>query len=79
MPTTVSPPVPPSLIDTAESARLSGCSVRHWRRLVAAGRAPQPVRLGGLVRWRRTELLAWIADGCPAPGRQERGEARYGK
>jgi predicted DNA-binding transcriptional regulator AlpA len=40
-------------------------SSRHVRRLVDAGRCPQPVRLGGCVRWPRHVVEAWVADGCP--------------
>lgn len=34
-------------------------------RLKSTGRVPRPVKLGGSVRWRRKELEAWIAAGCP--------------
>jgi predicted DNA-binding transcriptional regulator AlpA len=35
------------------------------RRLVDAGRAPQPVRLGRSCRWPRAAVETWIAAGCP--------------
>ena len=38
---------------------------RTWWRLVASGRAPAPVRLGRIVRWRRRELMEWIEADCP--------------
>jgi len=47
-------------------ARLLNCSTRTVYRLNDAGRMPRPVRLGSLVRWNRTEIEQWIADGCPA-------------
>jgi len=50
----------------AVATLLGGCSPRHVRRLADAGRMPRPVRLGSLVRWRRAELEAWIAAGCPS-------------
>jgi predicted DNA-binding transcriptional regulator AlpA len=25
---------------------------------------PAPVKLGALIRWRRTDIDAWVADGC---------------
>lgn len=31
----------------------------------AAGRLPEPVRIGTTVRWRAAELEAWTAAGCP--------------
>jgi len=47
------------------AALLGGCSTRHLYRLVDAGRMPPPVKLGGLTRWRRAEILNWIKAGCP--------------
>jgi prophage regulatory protein len=64
------------LIDAAEFARLLGCSVKHVRRMADLGRCPPPVRLGGLVRWTRAEIDAWIADGCPSIRRVRIGGAR---
>src|SRR5262249_46327756 len=55
---------PPSLLDVRAVAALLGCSPRHVYRLADAGRMPAPVRLGALVRWRRQDLDAWLADGC---------------
>ncbi|MCO6045912.1 hypothetical protein NG895_18590 [Aeoliella sp. ICT_H6.2] len=58
-----------------------GCSTRydfsteHWRRLVDAGKAPQPTRFGRLVRWFVPELEEWEAAGCP-PIRQVKGGKR---
>lgn len=53
------------LLSAAEAAELAGVAKRSWWRYVSSGRAPQPVRLGGAVRWRRGELAEWIAAGCP--------------
>ena len=55
------------LLDIRAVATLLNCSVRHIHRLRDGGRMPQPVKLGSLSRWRRSELEAWIADGCPTP------------
>ncbi|TWT92176.1 helix-turn-helix transcriptional regulator [Neorhodopirellula pilleata] len=41
------------------------CSGRHVRRLVDAGRMPKPIRLGSLVRFLRSDIEQWLADGCP--------------
>lgn len=49
----------------AVAALLGACSTRHVFRLADAGRMPKPIKLGGLVRWRRAEVLEWIAAGCP--------------
>ena len=55
----------PVMLDVQGLAGLLDCSTRHVRRLVDAGKCPQPVRLGGCVRWPRPAVEAWIADGCP--------------
>jgi prophage regulatory protein len=64
------------LIDAGEFALILGCSVKHIRRMADAGRCPPPVRLGGLVRWTRASVDAWIADGCPAIRRVRMGGGR---
>lgn len=55
-----------ALLDVKQVAALLNCSQRHVFRLADAGAMPKPSKLGTLVRWNRTELDAWIADGCPA-------------
>lgn len=53
------------LIDIKATAEIcGGCSTRHVRRLADAGKMPAPLKLGTLLRWRRDEILAWIATGC---------------
>lgn len=53
------------LLTAAEAAEVAGVGKRSWWRYVSSGRAPAPVRLGGAVRWRRSELAEWISSGCP--------------
>ncbi len=53
------------LLTAAEAAEVAGVAKRSWWRYVSSGKAPAPVRLGGAVRWRRSELAEWIAAGCP--------------
>lgn len=53
------------LITAAELAKLLNVSTRTLWRLRSAGQLPQPVRLGGAVRWRIEEVKNWIAAGCP--------------
>ena len=38
------------------------CSPRHIDRLAALGRMPAPVRVGTLVRWRRTNLAILVRE-----------------
>jgi excisionase family DNA binding protein len=55
-----------ALLDVRAVAALLDCSPRHVYRLADGGRMPPPVRIGALVRWRRTDLDAWLAAGCPS-------------
>jgi excisionase family DNA binding protein len=69
--------VPPDLaasvlLDVRAVAALLNCSSRHVYRLADSGRMPKPVRVGALVRWRRTDLDAWLAAGCPSTRRELR-------
>lgn len=51
-------------VDADACARRLGISKRHWLRMVDAGKAPQPVRLGRLVRWSLATLEEWERGGC---------------
>lgn len=46
------------------AALLGGCSTRHVYRLSDSGAMPRPLKLGSLLRWRRTEVMNWIDGGC---------------
>ena len=58
--------VHPSLLmdpeDLALELRISIRSI--WRR-ASDGQIPRPIRIGRATRWRRDEIEAWIAAGCP--------------
>jgi len=56
----------PVLIDAAEVAKMLGISPRSVWRLRSGGKIIEPLRVGGLVRWRRDQILDWIERGCPA-------------
>lgn len=53
------------LLDVRELATILNCSSRHIYRMTDAGRMPRPVRLGVLIRWKKAEIDAWLAAGCP--------------
>lgn len=55
---------PAELLDVRAVAALLDCSARHVYRLSDCARMPRPLKLGTLVRWRRTEVLDWIERGC---------------
>jgi excisionase family DNA binding protein len=57
---------PKLIVDAAEAAELIGIARSTFWKLHSSGRTPAPLRLGGrVVRWRRDELAAWVAAGCP--------------
>lgn len=74
---TVAESLPSPRYFTADAcAARYGFSPEHWRRLVDAGKAPQPSRFGRLVRWPVATLDQWDASGNPPvsvrPGRRVR-------
>jgi predicted DNA-binding transcriptional regulator AlpA len=54
------------LISVDVLASMIDLSPRTVWRLLSARQIPAPVRIGANVRWRKKEILTWIADGCPA-------------
>lgn len=52
--------------DGRAAAKLADCSLRHWLRMAADGRAPKGVKLGALRKWDLREIEEWIEAGCPA-------------
>lgn len=70
------PAVPAELLGIRDvCALLGGCSVRSVYRLCDAGKMPFGLKLNGMRRWRRAELMDWLAAGCP-PVRVAKGAAR---
>lgn len=53
------------LIDAREVAILLSIDPRTVFRLRLRKELPQSLKFGGNVRWRRSEIMAWIAQGCP--------------
>ncbi len=64
--------VPAGLLAVNDVARLIGCSPRNIHRLADSGKMPRPLKIGRLIRWRRLDLDAWLAAGCPAERRAGR-------
>lgn len=53
-------------VPAAEAAKLLSVSERHLWSMHSTGRlGPLPIRLGRSVRWRKSELLAWLEAGTP--------------
>jgi predicted DNA-binding transcriptional regulator AlpA len=61
----------PIVVSRRALARLLDSSVRSIDRDYSAGRLPKALMLGGRKRWRKAEILAWIAAGCPDRKRWE--------
>ena len=55
----------PVLLSANNVAQMLQVSTRTLWRLLAAGKLINPVKLGRSVRWRKDELMQWIAAGCP--------------
>ena len=63
---------PPILLSDKDAANLLGISrATFWRR-VADKTLPQPVRLGGVTRWRREDLERAILAATQRPDRNVR-------
>jgi predicted DNA-binding transcriptional regulator AlpA len=60
MTTTELTSLPDPLLNVRESADLAGLSTPTFHRRVADGTFPQPVKLGNLSRWPRSEIIAAI-------------------
>lgn len=53
------------LLSARDAAERLNVTERHVRRMDAAGRIPEPVRVGGRRLWRVKELAEWVEQGCP--------------
>lgn len=55
------------LLNAREVTELIGVSRSTLHRMVAANRFPRPIRVGlRALRWRLSEVLAWMESGPPA-------------
>lgn len=60
------------LLDVREVGELLNRSITSIYRDSDSGRMPFGVKFSGARRWRKSELMAWLADGCK-PVRQTGG------
>jgi predicted DNA-binding transcriptional regulator AlpA len=66
-PVTPIPMPTPALLTRQETAQLINVSLVSLKRWNRSGRfGPSPIKLGKCTRFRRDEVLAWVAAGCPA-------------
>ncbi|NLS94303.1 MAG: helix-turn-helix domain-containing protein, partial [Planctomycetaceae bacterium] len=58
----------PELLTTKQAAELAAVGERTWWSWTRSGLAPKPIAIGyGLrpaIRYRRSEILQWIQQGC---------------
>jgi predicted DNA-binding transcriptional regulator AlpA len=53
------------LISAKQLAEKLCLSKRQIFRLNSLGKLPAPIRIGGSVRWKESEIAAWLAAGAP--------------
>ena len=53
------------LVAVDEVAGKLAVSTRSVWRLVSARKIVLPIKVGGATRWRESELIRWMAAGCP--------------
>lgn len=53
------------LIDAKTLGTILRVSRRTVFRLNSLAKIPEPVRIGGAIRWRAEEISAWLAAGAP--------------
>lgn len=56
---------PPALIDADEFARQIGVDVRTLRRMRHEGAVPEPIQLGNVLRWRRSDVERFLQGRRP--------------
>ncbi|MFN7878231.1 MAG: helix-turn-helix transcriptional regulator [Pirellula sp.] len=54
-----------TMLSVTNLAKRWGCSERHVRRMVDAGRCPRPIKFGSLLRFPVAVIEQWENDGCP--------------
>lgn len=66
---TAAPGIVPELLTSKQAAELLAIGERSLWRWSRSGICPAPIKIGGgpraAVRYRRAELAAWVAAGCP--------------
>ncbi len=56
-----------ALINAVQFAKLLSVSERTLYRLKSSNQLPNPINLGGSVRWRLDDVRRWIDRGCEPP------------
>lgn len=64
----------PILYTAREAAAFCMISESNWYKLNRKGYIPRPVRIGTMYRWRKNDLVDWVAAGCPRPEKRKNAE-----
>ncbi len=48
-----------------EASAYCKISESNFYKLNRKGLVPKPVKIGTILRWRKSDLVAWVAAGCP--------------
>jgi len=56
----------PELLSGGESQRLAGLTPGLWAELFESQRLPRPVDVAGRLKWRKSDIVEWIANLEPA-------------
>ena len=54
-----------TLLTAAAVGEMLSLSKRQIFRLNSSGKIPAPVRIGGSVRWRQSDIERWVGLECP--------------
>lgn len=55
----------PKLLNMHQVCALTGFTRVHINNLANTGRMPKPLKIGRSIRWRASDIDAWIDAGCP--------------
>ena len=53
------------LLTAKDAAQLCRLSKRSWLRFNTCEKVPEPLRIGGSLRWRLSDIEQWQSMGCP--------------
>lgn len=55
----------PLLLTAQEVVQMLSVSKSTLWRMRDSGKLPAPIRVGGIVRWRASDIQRWVEQGCP--------------
>ena len=52
----------PELLTGGESRQLAGMRAWQWMEFLEQGKLPDPVKVDGRFKWRKSDILKWVAQ-----------------